>query len=420
MMAAEGPMITGIIGRLPEQKFNLAAFGVAFAWALFLESPVISLLSVSAALCKDRQSFLKLRRFMWILSIGTTLSMVPLLVPAVFNTLAQRLLNLPPQVSTLAYNALWNMVLWPGAIGYRRFYQGAMISHNLPHRVAQGTIVRMLSMAGIGLVLYFFSALPGATIGTAMLVTGVVCEAVATRLMARQVVSKILNQTERKQSAAAELTYHTLFQLYLPLTLTIFLGMTIGPVTTFFLGHSQMAVESLAVLPVSNSVVFFTYTSVIGMQETSIVLAGEGLENTALLKRFAWIIGAALCGVLGLFTFTALGDFWLQKVCGLAPELFWLAKLTLRIGIVMPLLRAWECTQRGLMVKAGRTATVTAASVCELIGIAGVLFACIHRFELIGAPSAQFAVAMGGCAAVGLLIPFTRNATQPAISAAHQ
>ena len=41
MMAVEGPYLAAIIARLDRPTENLAAFGVAFAFAIIIEAPVI-------------------------------------------------------------------------------------------------------------------------------------------------------------------------------------------------------------------------------------------------------------------------------------------------------------------------------------------------------------------------------------------
>ena len=70
MMALEGPFIAAIIARLPNLKINLAAYGIAFAIGLFLEAPIMMLISASVALVRDRDSFRKLRNFMILLNLG--------------------------------------------------------------------------------------------------------------------------------------------------------------------------------------------------------------------------------------------------------------------------------------------------------------------------------------------------------------
>src|SRR5690348_15732959 len=62
MMALEGPYVAAIVARMPEAARGLAAFGVATSLAWLIESPIMMLLSASAALVRDRASYLALRR----------------------------------------------------------------------------------------------------------------------------------------------------------------------------------------------------------------------------------------------------------------------------------------------------------------------------------------------------------------------
>jgi hypothetical protein len=51
MMAAEGPLLTSLIARLDDPKHNLAAYGVATAIAMIIESPIIMMLRCSKLSC---------------------------------------------------------------------------------------------------------------------------------------------------------------------------------------------------------------------------------------------------------------------------------------------------------------------------------------------------------------------------------
>jgi len=72
MMAVEGPFLAAVIARLADAKFNLAAYGVAYSFALLVEAPVIMLMSASTALVEDTVSFRRLRVFSYVLCLGTT------------------------------------------------------------------------------------------------------------------------------------------------------------------------------------------------------------------------------------------------------------------------------------------------------------------------------------------------------------
>ena len=64
LMGVELPMMSAVIARLAEPRLNLAAFGgVVFPVALLIEAPIIMMLAASTALSRDRDSFVRLRRF---------------------------------------------------------------------------------------------------------------------------------------------------------------------------------------------------------------------------------------------------------------------------------------------------------------------------------------------------------------------
>jgi len=123
MMSIEGPILAALIARLAEPEFNLAAYGVAFSFALIIEAPVIMIISASTALVKNYDSFIKLRNFTFLLNAIITLLMLVLLIPQVFFFIAEDLINLPHKVAGLTHTATIILIPWPGAIGYRRFYQ---------------------------------------------------------------------------------------------------------------------------------------------------------------------------------------------------------------------------------------------------------------------------------------------------------
>ncbi len=76
--------LAAIIAHLAEPKYNLAAYGVAFSFALIIDAPIIMIMSAATALVKDRKSFLKLRNFTYFLNGLLTLSMIACIIPTIF------------------------------------------------------------------------------------------------------------------------------------------------------------------------------------------------------------------------------------------------------------------------------------------------------------------------------------------------
>jgi len=218
MMAIEGPILTSVIARLHNPAYNLAAYGVAVALAMFIESPVIMLLSTTVALAKDKKSMRVLHRFMVRVNVGVTVGMCVVSVPAVYDVLVHSVIQLPDDVAALMYWGLVTMIPWPAAIGYRRYYQGLLIRNGRTRRVAYGTVVRLLSMAGTAAMLVLLSPLSGVVIGTVSLTSGVILEAFATRWMAKAVLEQYNAQED--DACAAPPSMRDVLRFYVPLAMT--------------------------------------------------------------------------------------------------------------------------------------------------------------------------------------------------------
>ena len=187
-MSMEGTILASFIARLPFDTRNLAAYGVAVALAMFIESPVIHLLSTSVALARDRASMIALRTFAYRINIIVTAGMVVVSIPWVYNIVTNDVLHLPPSVATLMYWGFVSMIPWPAAIGYRRFYQGLLIRNGRTRLVAYGTIVRLITMLCSAITLMLIGTIPGVLVGTLSLTIGVMCEAAMTKYMVRDVL----------------------------------------------------------------------------------------------------------------------------------------------------------------------------------------------------------------------------------------
>ncbi|MCZ6832613.1 MAG: hypothetical protein O7F11_02595 [Acidobacteria bacterium] len=402
MMSIEGPFLAAVIARLADPLENLAAFGVAFAVAILVEAPVIMMLSASTALVEDMDSFRRVRRFTYLLSGLLTLVMVAMLATPLWLWVARHIIGLPDEVARLTWQALVLLVPWPGAIGYRRFYQGLLIRHGLPRRVAYGTVVRLVVMTTTGLTLSLYLSYGGVSVAAVALSAGVLSEAVASRLMAQSVVRHL--STSRAQSASSQaLTNARILKFYLPLAMTSTISMAAHPMVTFFMGRAPAPLESLAVLPVVNALVFIFRAMGLAFQEVAIALLAESRMNRGPVARFAALLGVVATLVLALIAFTPLAGMWFITVSGLSPDLARFALLPLRILAFMPALSVFLSLERAFLVDSRRTAPISYATAVELAGITGLLALFIMGMGLNGAVGASLAF-MGGRLAGNLVL----------------
>ena len=404
MMAFEGPFLAAIIARLPEARFNLAAHGVAVAFAILVEAPIIMIMSASTALVSYAASFRKLRNYTYSLNALITGAMLVVVTPPIFRWLFQGLIGLPEDVAHLIHGSLLILLPWPAAIGYRRFFQGLLIKANLTRLVAYVTLVRLAVMTSTALVLYLVYSLPGAYVGAAALSAGVCVEALVSRLMVRRTMRELLDKTE---TAGAEepLSYRRINHFYYPLALTSVLGLAVHPMVIFFMGRARFPIESLAVFPVVHSLSFVFRALGLSYQEVVIALLGKDLEHVRELGRFAAGLGIATSAALALIAFTPLANVWFVTISGLSPELAEFAIVPARILAPFPALSVLLSFQRGLLVQGRHTGPITPATAMEVGGIALAFVACSNGLNMIGVTAAMIAFVVGRTASNAYLVP---------------
>jgi progressive ankylosis protein len=418
MMALEGPFLAAVIARMAEPAFNLAAYGVSFAFAILVESPVIMLMSASTALVEDAPSYRRLRAFANALNAGATGLLLFVLVPPVFDFLMRTLIGLPPEVATLVYGSLWLLLPWPAAIGYRRFLHGVLIRSGRTRLVAYGTALRIVGMAATALTLYAAGGLPGAWVGAAALSAGVCVEAIATRVMARSALRELLAPGDHLEPRPAAATapfaepgidafvpaaapavtapaYRDIAAFYYPLAVTSFIGLTVHPLLAFFMGRSAAPVESLAVFPVVHALSFLFRSVGFSFQEAAIALLGRRCEHLPALGRFATILGLGSSAAMALVAFTPLADVWFETVSGLPADLAAFAVTPARILVPLPALAVLLALQQAVLVQGRTTGPVSTATVLEVATIAVLFVAFGWGLDMTGVDAAMLAL-LGG------------------------
>jgi Na+-driven multidrug efflux pump len=224
--------------------------------------------------------------------------------------------------------------------------------------------------------------------------------------MARRAEKRILSGGTSKSTT----TYADITRFYYPLALTTMLGVGLMPVVTFFMGHSRMPVESLAVFPVINSLVFVFRSMGLSFQEVGIALLGERDQGYTPLRNFAFFLGLFVTGALFLVAFTPLSSVWFQQVSGLGRELFELAVLPTQILVLMPGLMVLLSFQRSILVTSRRTKPITLATAIEVGGVIAVLFLTIRSLDMIGVVGAAFSLLIGRISAnIYLFVPYFKE-----------
>lgn len=370
VMKLEALVAAAGLSRLPEPALALAAFGVAFSLAVFVESPIISMLEGSIALVRDRQSFFAFGLFMSAAGLGLALvGFILYFTPAV-DWLLRHGFGLPPEVAREAGAAVRFLVLWPPLVGLRRFLQGLMVRFGRTKPIAWAVLARL---GVVGAVVFLgppVFRLPGAALGTLAEALGVAAEALLIAWWSRPAVRRALREDPPR--GALPLTSGAILRFYLPLVWMQVLLNAAPPVITGGIGRAAQPELSLAVWPVVSSTLDLLGNPLSMLQQT-VIAAGKAAygRRVGLFTLGAGVLGS---GALALLAFTPLLDWYLGGLLGLPTRLVDFARLPLRLLTVLPVLVALRALLRGRLITGRRTGPVGLAVTVYLVGL-GVLLA---------------------------------------------
>ena len=257
-------------------------------------------------------------------------------------------------------------------------------------------VVRLVTMSITAALLAFVFELPGALVGALALLAGVVFEAFASRLIARHIVRSIVEGDVVAEGTL--LRQRDIARFYFPLALTSILSMALGPLVTFGLGRGLAPIESLAIWPVVNSMIFLFRSGGVAFQEV-----GIALDNDRAVGRTALLLGGLASLALALVALTPLESFWFEGFSGLSHDLATFAVWPVRILILFPLLEYVLSLQRARWILEHRTGVVTIATAIEAGTLAIALLVTLGAFNMIGAVGGAVAMLAGRVAASGYL-----------------
>jgi len=391
-MAAELPLVSAVIARLPEAEINLAAYGgIVFPVALIVESPIIMLLAASTALSKDWASYVKLRSFMMRTSAVLTALHLLIAFTPLYYFVAETMIGAPPEIIEPGRVGLMIMTPWTWAIAYRRFNQGVLIRFDHSRAVGIGTATRLTTVVVMLVIGFSLGTLPGIVVGTGAIAAGVTCEAIYAGLRVRPVLRR-----ELKHAPPAEppLTFRAFVSFYIPLAMTSLLTLLIEPLGSAALSRMPHPIESLAVWPVISGVIFMTQSFGIAYNEVVVALMDQPRSYFS-LRRFAIALLVTVTGVLLIVALTPLAGLWFGRVSGLTPPLAEMARLGLWLALPMPGLSVLQSWFQGALMHSRQTRGITESVVVFMVACGGVLWAGVLFGQFTGLYIGLFAFTFG-------------------------
>ena len=363
LMAAESPALTAVVARLPDPEIHLAAYGgVVFPISLIIEAPVIMLLAASTALCRDWNSYIKIRRFM--MAAGAFLTSVHILLAftPLYDWITVSLLSVPAEIIEPARLGLKIMTPWTWSIAYRRFHQGVMIRFGYSRLVGYGTVLRLSTILMVLLAGYQSHRLPGIAVGSSAIAAGVIAEAIYAGFAIRPILRDDLVSAK---SLPERLTLRIFLAFYAPLVMTSLLSLLANPLGSAAISRLPMALSSLAAWPVVSGLIFLLRSAGLALNEVVVALLDEKCSSRNLIRFTSWL-SAGTTIMLLIILLSPLALLWFEKVSALSPALASLATRATWLALPLPALSVLQSWFQGAILHGKRTGGISESVVIYL------------------------------------------------------
>jgi hypothetical protein len=160
------PLISATMSRMPSALDSLAAWPVVSGFLFVLRSPGMAYNEVVVALLDDDRAFRKLRRFATVLGTGLATVMGVIVLTPLSRLWFGNVMALPPNLRTIAGQALALALLLPPLTLLQSWYQGMIVNSKRTRAVTESVVVYlgvMVLVMGAGVLTQRFTGLLVAT-----------------------------------------------------------------------------------------------------------------------------------------------------------------------------------------------------------------------------------------------------------------
>ncbi|MDI3269567.1 MAG: hypothetical protein QJR00_02570 [Bacillota bacterium] len=398
IMFTAGPLVAATLTRLSHPEIHLAAFGVAESLAILLEAPIFMLLHASTTLSRSLEAFKRLFSFMlmWALPLTALMALLAWVNP-LYDLVFLKILAVPLEVAEAGRPALKALLLYPGAIAWRRVMQGLLIRKGQSRPLAWAGLGRLLGLMaalGIGYVLKW----PGALVGGMALGVSVVVEALWVTVSARAYFHPTAFADEREpylpDGKPLPPTYGWLWSFYWPLAASASYLFLSKPLLQGGLARTHDGLAALAMWPAVWTTALLLANTTRMIQQLALVTVRDR-ESLKEVGSFAWALALLSGSLLALLAFTPAAPYYLGELLGLPKELVPGALLTLKVLSPLPFLVVAENWLQAHLVRKGLSHTVQVGSFANSAVSLVVIFSLARSFPGPGASLGALAVLAG-------------------------
>ena len=392
MMVVEGPLVVAMAARLADPEINLAALGgIVRAMTFAIESPLLMILTASATLSKDWDSYRRLRRYTTGGIVIMTLIHIIVTLTPVYYWVAGELIGAPEEIIEPARLGMVITIPYLALVAYRRLNHGVLIRFGYSRDVAVGTAIRLALVLAIIAIGIAMQSVSGLVVGAWTMTGGVAIEAAFIEWRSRRVLK---NELRKSPLPVHMLSLSVFLRFYIPLAMVTVAMFFMQPVVSAALSRMPDPVLSLALwAPVIGIL------SVLSAGGTPLVEVGVTVLDRpgayVVLRRFAVIVGGICLGLTLLLAATPIGTLWFGVISGLSEPLLSTARGALWLALLYPFCYIFQSFFQGVLTHAHRTERITEAVTLYIVTVIVTLWGGVLWGQAQGIYIGVAAVALG-------------------------
>ncbi len=394
MMTLAHPIINLALGRSDDAIVQLAAYGVGFGLAVFLNSPLFPFQQIVAAMGTGPRA----RRDLIVkgLSLGLAICALELLLALspLGDWVFGDLMGSTPGVAQLAQRILLVLAPIPLLLPLRSLAWGIVLRHRNTRIISQATALRLGVLAGAVLALAGRGSWPPAVVGGAAMTAAILIEAVYSGLRALRLVRRGAEGIDA--GTDEQVSWRQFFTFIGPLMVSTIAWSAMRPLLNAVMGRTVDPDLAQGGLGFVFPLLILMASPLWALQNTALVLLRDR-QDLRRLARFTAAVIAVFVALIGAWVWTPLRGVLLLDVFALEPD-----KAAYVAGAIMlipyqPIPMGVRSLTQGFLMNRRRTGIIALASLVKTLVLVVPGFWIVARDPAVnGALLAVVLIMIGG------------------------
>lgn len=401
MMTLAHPIINAALGRGENPIVQLAAYGVGFGLAVFLNSPLFPFQQIVATMGVGPRARRDLiRKGMFIGAVVATVDLIIALSPW-GDALIMRLMGSTPQVAALAQKLILVQAPIPLLLPLRAYFWGVVMRHRNTRIISQATGLRL---AGLALILFALMGrgwLPPAVLGGAGLTLAILIETLYSGFRARRLIRD--NAVGVNGEKDENINWAKFFDFIGPLMVSTVTWAAMRPLINAIVGRTADPDLAQGGFGFVFPLLILMASPLWALQSTTMILVRDRCDLRKII-RFSTVTVLIFVGSIAIWVWTPLRDILLLRVFALEPDKAIYVAMAVMLIPFQPIPLGMRSVCSGFLMNRRRTGIIGVGSAIKTAVIVAIGFAAVlHDPTLNGALLGTVLVMFGGVLETGIV-----------------